>query len=360
MTAPSKWRFLARVSWAAALTVAIVSTSGGAPPRAHAADPVEVEGLIRQAVGFRQKGQDHAALPLFRKAYDLERSPRTAAQLGLCELALGYSVPAEQHLSEALTSVKHLWVEKHREALEEALKNARGAVARVEVSGSPAGAEVFVNGTRVGVLPLMEPVAVSEGLVHVRVKAPGFAEEVKNFKIPGGGHERWSVSLNPAPQSSATAGSSELKSNLLPPAPSPQPGSAPIIADPPDSGASGALVGRAPAPSRSAWRPLRYVAAGAAGVSLITGVVFHAVRERRADDFNRQCFPVVGSECTELESSVDRARNGAIVGYAAAALLGATATYLFFKASAPTSADRQASRSCTASWPMGVACAVRF
>src|SRR6266496_2893885 len=85
-------------------------------PRAHAApsDSARAEDLIRQANTLRQKGQDPAALPLFREAYEIARSPRTAAQLGLVELALGYWLDSDQHLSEALAPAHHPWIDRNR------------------------------------------------------------------------------------------------------------------------------------------------------------------------------------------------------------------------------------------------------
>jgi hypothetical protein len=71
---------------------------------AWASEPAEVEALIEQANKFRRDGKDGKALPLMRKACDLATTARTAAQLGLVEMALGYWLQAEQHLTEALSS----------------------------------------------------------------------------------------------------------------------------------------------------------------------------------------------------------------------------------------------------------------
>ena len=76
--------------------------------------PAAVEDLIRKGNELRTKGEDQYALPLFQKAYDLERSPRTAAQLGLVEAALGYWLASERHLQEALTSTRNPWLIRSR------------------------------------------------------------------------------------------------------------------------------------------------------------------------------------------------------------------------------------------------------
>src|SRR5262249_50805594 len=61
-----------------------------APARAQQGDPARAEELIKQANDFRRQGHDERAVPLLREAYQIARTPRTAGQLGLAELALGY------------------------------------------------------------------------------------------------------------------------------------------------------------------------------------------------------------------------------------------------------------------------------
>src|SRR5690242_7609040 len=68
-------------------TFLIVSTLGTAA-FAEAADPTEDE-LIRQGVESRRHRDDAGALATFQKAYELHKSARAAAQMGLAEFALG-------------------------------------------------------------------------------------------------------------------------------------------------------------------------------------------------------------------------------------------------------------------------------
>ena len=89
------------------------STFGWNARPARAGESGEAEALIRQGVELRAQKKDERALPLFEKAYQLSRSPRTAGQLGLVEMALGYFVDAEKYLSEAVASPDHPWVAKN-------------------------------------------------------------------------------------------------------------------------------------------------------------------------------------------------------------------------------------------------------
>jgi len=69
---------------AAAVFVGLVLT---ARPAVAAGD--EAERLTVKALDLRKIGDDQGALPLLERAHELSRSPRSAAQLGLCEQALG-------------------------------------------------------------------------------------------------------------------------------------------------------------------------------------------------------------------------------------------------------------------------------
>src|SRR5688500_10991836 len=87
-------RGLARLAFGVALFGQFLLVEG----RGWAAVPTRVEELIRQGVALRRSGQDQAALPLFQKAHEIGHTPRTAAQLGLVEMALGYVLEAERDL----------------------------------------------------------------------------------------------------------------------------------------------------------------------------------------------------------------------------------------------------------------------
>src|SRR3954449_10190743 len=113
------WRALVAV-W-----MAVMLVSESAPARADAA---EVEALIAKGNELRRAGTPGPALPYFQKAYELARTPRTTGQLGLAELAAGYPVESEAHLSAALQSTNDPSIAKYRNALTNALANARSHI----------------------------------------------------------------------------------------------------------------------------------------------------------------------------------------------------------------------------------------
>lgn len=133
------------------------------------------ERLIREGIELRREHDDYRALELFRKAYTLDPNPRAAAQLGFCEQAVGHWVDAELHLKAALDNGKSdKWIRANREFLEESLKEVRTHIGFLRVRGVPQGAQLFVNGSPVGTLPLEEPLRLNEGTYDVSASLEGY------------------------------------------------------------------------------------------------------------------------------------------------------------------------------------------
>ena len=155
----------------------------------------EAEALIRQGVELRAQKKDERALPLFEKAYQISRTPRTAGQLGLVEMALGYFVDAEKYLSEAVASPDHPWVAKNLATLKAQLATAKSQIGELYIVGEPAGAEVLVNGKAVGKLPLSTPIRLDKGRADVQVRAPGYVASTDTVTMVGGKREDRSYRL---------------------------------------------------------------------------------------------------------------------------------------------------------------------
>src|SRR5437667_8542021 len=150
-------RMTARLARRYASAISILLAAGVGPlhpARVSASDASDAEDLIRSAVRYRREGKDQKAFPLLQRAYELTKTPRTAAQLGLVEMALGYSVESERHLTEAIAARDNSWIAGNQAVLSGALRAVRDKNAELRIIGAPAGAEVFVNGKNMGQLPL--------------------------------------------------------------------------------------------------------------------------------------------------------------------------------------------------------------
>lgn len=166
---------------------------------------------------MRKRGQDNLALPLFQKAYELAGTPRTAAQLGLVEMQLGYRLEAETHLSEALAARNEFWIEKYRTVLDDSLRKVRAGIGEIAITGTPAGAEIAINGHRRGQLPLMIPLRVVAGPATIQLHAEGYSDGSASITVRAGEQERVSINLARLPVAQTTKPDvAQVQSNAAP------------------------------------------------------------------------------------------------------------------------------------------------
>jgi len=310
------------------LVAALVFGSGGGLAKAADMDPSQAEELIRQGVELRQAGQDSRALALFEKAYEKERTPRSAGQLGLCELALGYWVNAETHLGEATASTGNPWVEKYRVTLAGALSRAKENVGTVSVVGGPAGAKVFVDHQAVGALPLERPLRLNSGPHDVEVRSGG-AVQARSIAVVGTKEQTVTLALEVASAEPAAVAVA-----------------APVMSAP----ANGHLVSNDNDKATSATgsrRTVAWVAAAVATAALVWGGVETVAWARDLTKFDDHKDPTGkfndcgngdtgygGAGCAAIHEDLSRARTLAIVGLGAGIAVAAGATYLFATSSA--------------------------
>ncbi|WP_394846935.1 hypothetical protein LZC95_05640 [Pendulispora brunnea] len=160
---------------------------------ASAEDP---NALIEHGVALREQGRDEEALAEFRKAYALAPTPRAQAQMGLAEQALGLWLAAEEHVRDALKSDADPWIQKNRAALEQSLRTIAQHLGTLEVRGMP-GAVLFVDGARVGQLPLERGLRIEVGHRALEVRAQGFQSTSRTIIVSPGETARETIELRP-------------------------------------------------------------------------------------------------------------------------------------------------------------------
>lgn len=175
------------------LTISVLACAIAATSLAHAQEDAEAH--VRNGIELRRRGRDQLALDEFQKAYALARTGRTAAQLGLCEQALGHWIDADEHLAEALDHGDDPWVAKNRAVLQSSASAAKEHIGTLEIIGDPPGAEVLFSGRAVGRLPMPRPAPVNEGTVDVEVRAPGHRTGTRSVTIRPGQYERLVIRL---------------------------------------------------------------------------------------------------------------------------------------------------------------------
>jgi hypothetical protein len=296
---------------------------------ARAAEASKVETLIHEGIALRQQGRDGPALLLFQAAYERERTARTAAQLGLCEMSLGYWIAAEAHLSESLAAPGNPWVEKNRATLSDSLERVRDNIGELALVGAPAGALLVVDGKDVARLPLPAALRLGKGPHDVEVRGDGKGPWTRSVVILGRDKPSIAVELVdrtsvPAPAARAVPGAMPEGSPPGPPAPK----------------SVGAAPGGGPR------RILGWSAVGIAALGLGLGTLetvkwIQASREfddhtvallsdatRRVQDCGEADVGFGGDECGKIHSRLETARLFTFIGYGVAAAAGATAVIL--------------------------------
>jgi hypothetical protein len=354
------------------LIAVVFLSSSFAPLAAHAAAP-KPEALVNQAVELRRNGDDEGALALLVQAYGLARAPRTAGQLGLCEQALGRWAEAETYLTEALKAQDDPWVKKNRRTIEDALAVVKSHIARIEIQGDPQAAEVWVNGTLVGKLPLGSPVRVAAGEVEVELRAPNFVSEKKTMRLEAGQYQRIILHASERPAA-------------MPPPPPPPPAAASsettnIVVNVPESHGGTATppptVTREPEAAASSGRlALKWVAWGLGAAALGVGVYGAEGNANGVSSFDAKCGidpstgkaisktgPAGDAACATQKSDYESKARIGIGGFVAAGALAATGLILWLTEPQPRTRDA-AALTCAPALGEGFAptlgCAMRF
>ena len=346
----------------AALLALALSTGGRAAAQGGlGSDDPEV--LMAEGIRLR-KAHDHTgALELFRRAYQLAPGPKTAAQLGLCEMAVALFVEAEAHLGEALKSTTDPWVSGHRAALYDALNGTRNFLGTLEIVGRPDGAEVEIDGRTVGRLPLPRPLRMVSGReVYVRVIAPGHEPVRRPVRIEQRELTRVVIELDPIPAGAAAAPPGRSPRGPAPPIQGPGAYRPPAYDD---------MVSPPPrAPAGSWMRPAGWLSASAAAVLAGSGAFMLLRSNEKIRDFNEitdapltpdhRCSRTApragGGACTELLADGEQARKVAIGAFVGSGVAIVAAIALFSSAPEPA----RYALHCTPNGGLGAACGWRF
>jgi hypothetical protein len=283
-----------RSPFAAVLAFALVSAGAG---RALAApENTEADALINRGIELREHGKDDEALAVFKQALAKSPTPRARAQVALAEQALGLWTAAESDLALCLAAADDPWITKNRAALEGALAVVRRHLGSLEVRGTE-GAEVFLDGVRLGTLPATAPFRVEVGRRTLELRAKGFHPSARNVEIGSAGVTRETVmlvALAPDGSSDATA----------------EPGARSSGA----GGRDGASSAGADSDPGKGQRILGWAFAATGGALLVTGGVAFLVRKGIIDDYNSNCPGLGVNQPADCDGKIESARTWLTVG----------------------------------------------
>ena len=157
------------------------------------------EALVERAITLREAGDDLGARTLILRAYTASPTPRTTAQLGLVEQALGLWVEAETHLVAALGQPRDAWIAPRRAVLEQSLQVVRSNIGSLQVLTSVPGATIAIGGVQLGVTPLAAALRYPVGTYSVDVMLDGYRSQTVTMVVRADSLARQLVTLLPAP-----------------------------------------------------------------------------------------------------------------------------------------------------------------
>jgi hypothetical protein len=242
------------------------------PRPALAVDPVDddaqvtapAQDLIQQGISLRHSGQDEAALGVFLDAE--KRAPnsvRVLLHVTAAAQAAGRWLLAYQYLQKASAYKSTAYYQRYRASIRGMEETVAQHVGQFRVAGSPAGAEVLINGELMGTLPLEGAKVLEVGSYVLEVRKPGFFPLRRPFTIaPGGGLAQETVELKPG-----------------------------VLGSKDDSGAGASRSGVRGGPSepRSSGLGARWITwtlAGSGAALLATSTVAFVIREQKASHWN--------------------------------------------------------------------------
>jgi len=155
--------------------------------------------IVDEAMALHAAGSLNDALERYRDAYALFPTPRGTAQMGLCEETLGDLGSAQLHIDDALKAKKDTWIREKKKDLRAAQKRIKREAGTLSVSGSPDGAEVFIDARSVGTLPLFAPLRLVRGSHKVLAKKAGYTDIEQVVDLPAHGNRQVVITLAEAP-----------------------------------------------------------------------------------------------------------------------------------------------------------------
>ena len=242
--------------------------------------------------------------------------------------------------------------------LADALTMARAQIGELAIQGSPAGAEVVVNGRPAGVLPLSSTIKVPARNTEVVVRAPGHTERRELVPIAGGQRHQLTVNLEKIEKPAEPARSVITVTN---PPPSPTPAAAPSAPAVVEHRSADAAA------SGSSLRTAAWVFGGGALVAAGAGLALNLAARSNRSEFDASCTrsegeimvdggPLNIDQCRDRYDAWESYRLWSIVGYATGAAFAVTSAVLFLTSRPTPAAAHARTHFRCAPGPNGISC----
>jgi tetratricopeptide (TPR) repeat protein len=152
-----------------------------------------------RAIKLYAEGEYRLALIEMQRAYDLAPSFQVRFNLGQIHQQLGSFSKALHELEQYLAEGGDEIAKDRQEQVRREIEGLKLKVARIRVNANQPGAVVFLDGSRLGVVPFADAVRVDAGEHRLKVEKPGFLSHEEPLILAGGDERTVLVELAPVP-----------------------------------------------------------------------------------------------------------------------------------------------------------------
>lgn len=207
--------FLRGVVVSAALVVPAVAQAQSADkPSAAAGSPVsQAREHFQRGVKLYEEDDFRTALIEFKRAYELSPNATLLFNIGNSYYQLREYADALRALEQYVREVGSAIPKDAKVQVDREVEDLRGRVAHVTFQSNVAGAELAMDETKVGTLPLAQNQIVSAGRHRLELTKPGYKTLIKDVDIAGGDNVSIPFDLKAEDTSSAVAAAPVEKPN---------------------------------------------------------------------------------------------------------------------------------------------------
>jgi hypothetical protein len=179
------------------LSAGSVPVLAAEPATPDASEVEQARERFRRGAELFSEASFDAALAEFKRAYQLVPNYRVLFNIGQVELELHDYVSAERAFGEYLSHGGADVPVERRAEVEKQLEVLRTRIGEVTLEGNLDGAELSVDRTPVGRLPLARPIRVNAGTRLLSLQKPGYARAERSISVAGGDRLNVAVTLEP-------------------------------------------------------------------------------------------------------------------------------------------------------------------
>lgn len=191
-----------RKSIAVAVTVSLLapSVAYAQPKRPKSvAELLSGEARTQFDAGVRlaERGQWDGARTSFRAAYEASKNPRVLFNVAIAERQLQRYAAAIDLFNRELTEGKGVLSPEEERDIRAIIAGLEQLIGSLTIDVSEPGADIYVDGERVGQSPLAGPMRFQLGKRNVRAAKAGFSDAIESVEVKAGGSSRVAIKMIP-------------------------------------------------------------------------------------------------------------------------------------------------------------------